>query len=471
MTNVLLATSNGTGMGHLTRQAAVALAFDPGNEATLFSLSIGLPLATGLGIRGEYCPSYDRPWLASTAWNSYLRDRLLAVIEETDCDVVVFDGVAPYPGIGSAAAIARDVAFIWLRRGMWREGVGSKHLRRASYFDLVVEPGDLGEGDRDIATPVQGFQKVGPISLVEALEPLPRELARSELGLPSDGQIALVTLGSGRLGDVEGPGRVAVDTLLGEGGMHVAVTRSAVAQNEVPIDSADRITEIRDTYPLVKYLNAFDLAVSSSGYNAVHELIPAGVPTLFVANTSTRTDDQVARARGVAAKGLALHANDDDPPGVASGTLTLLDPGERSAIADRAATTKAALTGARDTGRIAVEFAETFTRRKQSPKAFIDGQAQKLKEVVKDALGAERTDRLKRMLGRAPTPIGRRSTVRIVDYPQTTQDPPLPLAVTEHITGEDLRIDAPVEHLLEGSSENYRVRRLGIIDHYYDVVG
>ncbi|MGC2240035.1 MAG: UDP-N-acetylglucosamine--LPS N-acetylglucosamine transferase, partial [Acidimicrobiia bacterium] len=181
MTNVLLATSNGTGMGHLTRQAAVALSFGPGDRPTLFSLSIGLPLTLALGVNGEYCPSYDRPWLASSAWNSYLRDRLVAIIEETACEVVVFDGVAPYPGIGAATALVRDVAFIWLRRGMWRTGIGSKHLRRASYFDLVVEPADLGEPD---ASSDSSIRRVGPISLIEVLDPIPRDEARKELGLP-----------------------------------------------------------------------------------------------------------------------------------------------------------------------------------------------------------------------------------------------------------------------------------------------
>ncbi|MFZ0627309.1 MAG: glycosyltransferase [Acidimicrobiia bacterium] len=468
MTNVLLATSNGTGMGHLTRQAAVALSFGPGDRPTLFSLSIGLPLTLALGVNGEYCPSYDRPWLASSSWNSYLRDRLVAIIEETACDVVVFDGVAPYPGIGAATALVRDVAFIWLRRGMWRTGIGSKHLRRASYFDLVVEPADLGEPD---ASSDSSIRRVGPISLIEVLDPIPRDEARKELGLPPDGEIALVTLGSGRLGDVAGPGRVAVETLLSHGDMHVAVTRSAVAQNEVPLDVADRITEIRDTYPLVRYLNAFDLAVSSSGYNAVHELIPAGIPTLFVANTSTRTDDQVARARGVATKGLGFHANDDDPAGVETGLRSLLDTEERSATSRAATATRATLTGASDTARLAVEYGSSFTRRRQSARAVVDGQIQRVKDMVKGALGDERTEAVKRMLGRAPTPIGKRSQVRIVDSAETAAAPPIPLVVTEQVTGDDLRGDSPVEHLLPGSSQTYRQTRLAIIDHYYDVVG
>jgi hypothetical protein len=468
MTNVLLATSNGTGMGHLTRQAAVALSFGSGDEPTLFSLSIGLPLTLGLGVNGEYCPSYDRPWLASSAWNSYLRDRLVAIIEETDCEVVVFDGVAPYPGIGAATALVRDVAFIWLRRGMWRTGIGSKHLRRASYFDLVVEPADLGDPE---VPPDSSIRRVGPISLVEALDPVPRDQARRELGLPPEGEIALVTLGSGRLGDVAGPGRVAVETLLSQGDIHVAVTRSAVAQNEIPLDAADRITEIRDIYPLVRYLNAFDLAVSSAGYNAVHELIPAGIPTLFVANTSTRTDDQVARARGVARRELGFHANDDDPAAVSAGLAKLLDAEERSAVSETAKMTRKAITGASDMANLAVEFGSSFTRRRQSPRAVVDGQVQRMKDVVKRALGDERTEAMKRMLGRAPTPVGRRSRVRVVDSVEAGSEEPIALAFTEQVTGDDLRGDSPVEHLLPGSSQAYRQTRLGIIDHYYDVVG
>ncbi|HEY6628394.1 MAG TPA: UDP-N-acetylglucosamine--LPS N-acetylglucosamine transferase, partial [Acidimicrobiia bacterium] len=97
MTKVVLATSNGTGMGHLTRQAAIALAIGSEHSPTLFSLSVGLPLATGLGINGEYCPSYDQPWVAGRAWHGYLRDRLVAFVEETEAKALLFDGVAVYP--------------------------------------------------------------------------------------------------------------------------------------------------------------------------------------------------------------------------------------------------------------------------------------------------------------------------------------------------------------------------------------
>jgi hypothetical protein len=471
MTNVLLATSNGTGMGHLTRQAAVGLTLAADHRATLFSLSIGLPLAMSLGLNGEYAPSYDRPWIESKAWNGYLRDRLSAVIEETACDVVLFDGVAVYPGIGQASSLLREVAFVWLRRGMWRQGTNPKQLRRANYFDLVIEPGDLA-GDADVG-PTAGIgrvTRVAPISLVESLDLLSRDDARRGLGLPVDREVALLTLGSGRLGDVAGPGQVAIKTLLEESDLHVAVTRSAVAENEVLVEQADRVTLIRNVFPLVPYLRAFDLAVSSAGYNAVHELIPSGLPTLLVANTSTRTDDQHARSTRLAELGLAVHADDNNPAEVEVGVRRLLDRSVRRDLASGAADTRPLISGADETARLVTAFGESFTRRRPRLSVAVSEQVQRAKDAIKEVLGEERTNSLKRALGRHPTAIANRTQVRLVDEMPGPSDGEVPLLVTEKLDGDVLRAPIPVEHILSGSSDEYRARRLEMIHTYYDVV-
>jgi hypothetical protein len=469
MTNILLATSNGTGMGHLTRQAAVALASGDEDSPTLFSLSIGLPLAMGLGIAGEYCPSHDRPWIASSAWNSYLRDRLIAIIEETACDVVLFDGVAAYPGIGKTSSALREVAFVWLRRGMWRPGANPKQLRRADYFDMVIEPGDLaGDADRGPTAAIPGVTRVAPISLIEVLSQMTREEARRALGLPVDREIALVTLGSGRLGDVAGPGQVALSALLESSDLHVAITRSAVARNEVPVSSADRVTIIRDLYPLLPYFPAFDLAVSSAGYNAVHELIPSGLPTLFVANTSTRTDDQTTRAMRIAELGIGLQAPDDDPAQVGAGVKRLLDPGLRRELGSRAAATRPRFTGADETGRLVTGHARAFTRRRPRPSVAVSEIVQKGKDLIKDTLGEERTNTVKRVLGREPSVIAHRTAVRVGE--PTDSEQPIPLLVTEDLSRDLLAVERPLEHLLPGSSAAYREHRMELIRAYYDVV-
>lgn len=120
---------------------------------------------------------------------------------------MIFDGVIPYRGIRMASDLLRNVAFVWLRRGMWRTDVRAGRLRPARFFDLVIEPGDLAQqADRGVTAGSGDAQLVSPISMLEAIDPLPRAEARRRLGLQAEGKVALLTLGSGRLGDVTGPG-------------------------------------------------------------------------------------------------------------------------------------------------------------------------------------------------------------------------------------------------------------------------
>ncbi len=471
MTSVLLVTSNGTGMGHLTRQAAVALSMDPSHEATIFSLSPGLPLVSELGIQGEYCPSYDRPWIASESWNSYLSDRLVAIAEETNSQAILFDGVAPYGGLANVAWELRDVALIWMRRGMWKEGY-HRTLRRRRLFDVVIEPGDLAsEDDAGPTSKLRDSVQVGPISILEPMGMLPRAEARNQLGLPPESPVALVTLGSGMLGDVAGPGGMVVRTLLEKtDDWHIAVTKSPVARNEIPFDQADRLTQLSGVYPLATYLSAFDLAVSSAGYNAVHELTPAGVPTLLVANTSTQTDDQLTRALSLERQGLALAAVDTNLEALEAKLHELVDDGIRGRLGRRAGETMSLMTGASETAAKVTSVGEGFDRRKRTASRLVRAQIERGKELVRHILGEERTEELKRMLGRTPKPIYKRSKVTLAETTGGGNADNLELALVRSVSTDELRSGQPIEHLLAGSPDSYENKRREIIDRYYDVV-
>lgn len=469
MTSVLLVTSNGTGMGHLTRMAAVARSLSPAHEATIFSLSLGLPVVLGLGLRGEYCPSYEAGYIDRMYWESYFRDRLISLAREVRAEVVVFDGVAPYLGLGRARRAMPDTHFVWLRRGMWRDGTGGM-LRRSVFFDLILEPGDLG-GDTDTG-PTAGRDdavRVGPVSLLEVLEPLSREEARDALGLPPEGLVGLITLGTGRLGDVAGPGTVAAETITAAGGAHLAVTKWVAADRAVPIPPG--VTELAGVYPLARYLHAFDFAVSSAGYNTVHELLPAGVPTLFVANTSTRTDNQEARSVRLAELGLSLHARDDDPSGVRDQVARLLDPGLQAGLASAAATTRPQLLGAgqtatKSTGLIPGPNHATFREIERIERMH------DVREALKRVLGERGTNLVRRVMGRTPRPVGSRTRVQLVEHPMPHHgEGPIPLALTDVVTPEDLLLGTPVEHYLPDSDPLYRRRRRELIDKYYRVRG
>ena len=126
---VLLATSNGVGMGHLTRQLTVALSAPDDIDPVLMSLSGALPtvrsaVASGAlpelaGVRTEYCPSRKSGWLPKGGaarrlrelhpaynWEPYFADRLRALVAETGARLVLFDGVVPYAGLLAARILA-----------------------------------------------------------------------------------------------------------------------------------------------------------------------------------------------------------------------------------------------------------------------------------------------------------------------------------------------------------------------------
>ena len=90
-------------MGHLVRASAIALALKPYANPILVSMAGGVAeISDYMGIRTEYIPGRDREWMTRDLWDQYLRDRLVALIEETDAKLISFDGVVPYPGVIAA---------------------------------------------------------------------------------------------------------------------------------------------------------------------------------------------------------------------------------------------------------------------------------------------------------------------------------------------------------------------------------
>ena len=127
------------------------------------------------------------------------------------------------------------------------------------------------------------------------------------------------------------------------GEVQVAALSSALgAADEAP----EGVIGLRATYPMSRYFAAFDGAVAAAGYNAYHELIELGVPSLFVP-MPRRTDDQPARARHADRCGIGLGVDGPADPRLEEQLDRLLDSSERAAIAT-ALTALPPATGARD---------------------------------------------------------------------------------------------------------------------------
>lgn len=443
---VVLATSNGVGMGHLTRQLSVALAGSATLDVTLLSLSGALPTVARAAadgrlpgaerVRFEHCASRTSPWQGRgaslvawrTAWDAYFADRLRALVAETGARVVAYDGVVPYAGLLAARRSLPGTAFAWVRRGLWQDGVGAAWLARASCFDQVVEPGDVAGqhgptvGERDVL-------RTAPVSLTAHLPPAGRAEARASLGLDPDRPALLLSPGSGAYADVSTLVRRVV-ALLGARGPHwqVAVTRQAIARHDGVGDTAagPRVVTLQGVYPLSRSLAAFDAAVGAAGYNTVHEHAAVGLPTLLVPSTAHETDDQVHRARALAAAGAALVAEDD--AALDAGVERLLDPGVRADLAAACARLPAP-GGAHE---IAAELAR---------------------------LGAGRRAPAR------PTRLGPAPLRRWASLPLARRRGPAPL--TTDLDEVDALGPRPVEHVVPGASEAYRAQRARIARHLY----
>ena len=348
---ILFTTSNGTGLGHLTRSMAIARRLGPEVEPLFLTLSAAAPVVRQMGFPVEYVASYATPGSGNDyRWSRRLRARLRAVIAEAEPAVIVFDGTHPYEAL--LGALPSSGVAVWCRRPLWKAGSSRVPLGRAGAFDAVLEPGELAESeDRGPTVALRGrANRVGPIVLLDRSELLPRAEAEAELGLEPGRTNVLVTLGQGA--EVREATVRCLRHLTGNEGVQVAALSSALAA----VDSVPaRVVQLRATFPMSRYFSAFDAAVAAAGYNAFHELIALGVPALYVP-MARETDDQAARARWAESAGLGLGTDGPADLRLEAQLDRLLDAGERDAIAARLAEL-AEPTGAADAARWLTDLA------------------------------------------------------------------------------------------------------------------
>ncbi len=297
---LLLVSSNGAGMGHLTRLLSYARRAASHLDPHFVSLSQAVGVVGSFGYPFEYLPSSGATGMAPRNWHPLFTSRMSEVLERVDPDVVVFDGTWPYEGIARLRETHPRARWVWSRRGLWKAGRNSEQLAKAEWFDAVIEPGDLASPLDQGVTRTAPAHRVGPVTLLDREELSSRDEARHSLGLPAEGPLALISLGAGNINDTSGDVGAAVAALRSLG-VGACVTRSQIGAGTSIPDGVHTVSH----FPLSRHYRAFDLAVSATGYNSFHELLRFGVPSLFVPNTSTALDDTAARSRHAAAQGWA----------------------------------------------------------------------------------------------------------------------------------------------------------------------
>jgi UDP:flavonoid glycosyltransferase YjiC (YdhE family) len=333
---VLFVSSNGAGVGHLMRLMAFAKHAPDDVEPLFLTFSQGAKVVDDAGYFVEYLASRSISGATAAAWHPMLRERVNEIVERYDVRAMVFDGTWPYQGFLDAAVDQPSVGLVWSRRAMWKPGVSNPVLdAETDRFDLVIEPGEFAADEDRGATRQHRSEAVqlGPVSYLGLEELLEPAEARAQLGLDPDKPAALVNLGAGNINDTSSLlGRV-VDRLAEETELQVCVTRSIIADRTAVLPENMRPISV---YPLARYLGAFDLAFAASGYNSYHELIQAAVPTAFVPNTDTATDDQAARSRFADRVGVGIDLLEPSVEHIDAAVRKLMDPAARRRMHERA---------------------------------------------------------------------------------------------------------------------------------------
>jgi predicted glycosyltransferase len=305
---VLFVTSNGGGMGHIARCAAVLRHAGPMLDGRILTLSTAASTVAAAGYDVTYFPSHTTAGVSHDRWRRQFTRRLLDEVAAYRPESIVFDGTWVYPSLTDVADLV-GLPLVWLRRGLWREGTDLTQVKNwRDHVTSVIVPGDLAEKRQDAPEVFQDATWVDPVSL--APTPLiPREKALALLGLDPERQYALVQLSGGN-GDGSATA-AAVEAVRDAGDIVPVVVRSPLLSSAATHDAVT----IDAHFPLVDMAAAWEFTVTGAGYNSVHENLHTGVPGIYLPSRSTITDDQVRRAEKVDELGLGVCTDDSDELG------------------------------------------------------------------------------------------------------------------------------------------------------------
>lgn len=306
--HVLFVTSNGAGLGHISRMSAIAGEVRSWSSVEILTLSTAHGIAGQGNIRMDYFASQGatgEPW---HVWHRRFGRYLQRKIWDTQPAVVVFDGTWIYRGLREAT-LRSEIPLVWVCRGTWKEEADRTQVDRAKdYCDAVVVPGDLADhgGGPNLFAARHEVVRTSPVTALERALMHAPGAARAALGLDVDGRYVLVQLGAGNINDIAPARNRALEAIRKyHPGLIPIVVRPEIASSQ---EALPGVTTVRALYPLWPYLNAFEFAVTAAGYNTVHENIAAILPTIFVPNPATATDDQGFRARAIAGQGYGFAA-------------------------------------------------------------------------------------------------------------------------------------------------------------------
>ena len=323
---VLFVTSNGIGMGHLSRTLAIASRCDQTIEPVVVTMSQAMRVVKNYGMLCHFIPHHGYLKWPNDKWNHFLRHELDELIAFHQAEALLFDGNVPYGGLIGALQDNPSCFGLWCRRAMWRPGgAAESNIERERFFHAVIEPGEISASyDAGLTTKYRARTRfVPPIRLLDSSELLDREEARARLGLDQHRLTALIQLGAENNNDLHDLRSMFLERLAARGDIQLAAAEWLIAES--PLDLPEDVLRLKE-FPLGRYFKAFDFIVSAAGYNSFHELLLNGVPAVFVPNENPTMDEQIMRAVFAENHRLGLCLRRDDVYRIDAVLDRILDP-------------------------------------------------------------------------------------------------------------------------------------------------
>ncbi len=329
---VMFFSSNGIGMGHLTRQLAIARRLPTELSPVFVSHSQAVDVVRGFGFPGEHLPYHTTYRQNRAHWNEALAERLDAALAFWQPSALVYDGNIPFPGLFAALRLRPEVARVWVRRGLWGPNRDLDVLEASSAFDLILEPGEPADVLDNGPTAQRPGETVvvPPIRLLDEGEKRSRAEACAALGLDPEAVNVLLAPGSGNNASTSALTAKVLDELAFRPGIGVVLAEWRIATRTMTLPPG---VVRQSDYPFSQHLGAFDFSIAAAGYNTFAEHLSAGLPTIWLPNEAPEQDQQILRARFASEMGLGLTVRLNESFSLRAALDAMLSPASRAAFA------------------------------------------------------------------------------------------------------------------------------------------
>lgn len=296
---------NGLGMGHISRLTAISrwvrrLAIVAGYrpEIVFLTTSEADTLLFRHGFASLKIPSKTiirEQGLTAARWRFLSRQWVWNCFAMLQPDVVVVDTfpLGSFNELGNV--LDGDFRRVFVYRSVRPESVGAGFRQALSLYDSLITIAE--QGDAPFAVPDELSEKTsqtGAIMLFDRHEILSRSHARELLDIPPDTLTCYVSAGGGGDRDAEETFRLIAEYSRAFPDFLFVFGAGPLYRSKEFRQSSVRWLY---RYDAMEYFSAFDCAVSAGGYNSVHELLYAGIPSGFFPQPRMydNQEDRIAR--------------------------------------------------------------------------------------------------------------------------------------------------------------------------------